>query len=191
MTRGCGPTDPTAAEYNIAIVNYRGLTRSDRALRVVQTNSGAIIFQRRHSRNRSGMTIANLHDGFEGAAVNARGYSAVAGVADPGSRMPVHTIDVELLANQVVGVANNDAICCRVEVDNVTRPERSARKSFALADGEELDAAVFGNEVSVDIINLAAMKFVFAEVRTQKRFVIISRYETNFLAIDLVGHFQA
>jgi hypothetical protein len=50
---------------------------------------------------------------------------------------------------------------------------------------------VFGNEVSIDIINLAAMKFVFAEVRTQKRFVIISRYETNFLAIDLLGHFQA
>ena len=50
MTRGRGPTDPTAADYNIAIVNYRGLTRSDRALRLVQTNSGAIIFQRRHRR---------------------------------------------------------------------------------------------------------------------------------------------
>ena len=51
--------------YNIAIVNYRGLTRSDRALRLVQTNSGAIIFQRRHGRNRSGMIIANLHRRFE------------------------------------------------------------------------------------------------------------------------------
>ena len=40
MTRGCGPTDPTAADYNVAIVNYRGLTRSDRALRVVQTQFG-------------------------------------------------------------------------------------------------------------------------------------------------------
>ena len=30
--------DPTAAEYNVAIVNYRGLTRSDRAQRLVQTN---------------------------------------------------------------------------------------------------------------------------------------------------------
>ena len=65
MTRGCGPTDPTAADYNVAIVNYRGLTRSDRALRVVQTNSGAIIFQRRHCRNRSGMIIANLDRRFD------------------------------------------------------------------------------------------------------------------------------
>ena len=69
MTRGCGPTDPTATEHNVAIVNYRGLTRSDRALRLVQTNSGAIIFQRRHCRNRSGMIIADLHDGFEGTEV--------------------------------------------------------------------------------------------------------------------------
>src|SRR4029077_20758525 len=115
----------------------------------------------------------------------------VAGVAAPGHSMPVHPIDFELLANQVVGVANNDAICCWVEINNVTRPQRSARKSFALADGEQFDPTVFGNEVSIDIINLAAMKFFFAEVRTQKRFVIISRYETNFLAIDLVGDLQA
>src|SRR6478609_8157019 len=101
--------------------------------------------------------------------------------------MPVHTIDFELLANQVVGLANNDTICCWVEINNVTRPQRSARKSFALADGKQFDPTVFGNEVSFDIINLAAMKFFFAEVRTQKFLVIISRYETNFLAIDLVG----
>src|SRR6476620_5537106 len=126
------------------------------------------------------MAVPDLHHGSEEA-----------GVGDPSNGMPVHTIDVELLANQVVGVANNDAICCRVEVDNVTRPQRSARKSFALADGEQFDPTVFGNEVAIDIINLAAMKFFFAEVRTQKRFVIISRYETNFLAIDLVCDLQA
>jgi hypothetical protein len=60
MTRGCGPTDPTAADYNVAIVNYRGLTRSDRALWLVQTNSGTIIFQRRYGRGCARMTVANL-----------------------------------------------------------------------------------------------------------------------------------
>jgi len=44
MTRGCGAANPAAADYNVAIVDYRGLTRSDRALRLMQTNSGAIIF---------------------------------------------------------------------------------------------------------------------------------------------------
>ena len=50
---------------------------------------------------------------------------------------------------------------------------------------------MFSDEISIDIVNLAAMKFVFAEMRTQKRFVIVSRNKTNFLAIDLVGDFQA
>ena len=218
MTRGCGPTDPTAADYNVAIVNYRRLTRSDRALRLMQTNSGAIIFQRLHSRNRSGMIIANLDHRFErrgkkgGVRVDdfyrfvMENPSPQSSLLPQGERrmqrgwgathrfqpqMPIHAVDFELLTDQIVGVAHDHAICFRIEVDNVTRPQRSARKSFALADREELDAAVFGNEVSIDIINLTAMKFVFAEVRTQKRFVIISRYETNFLAIDLAGDFQA
>ena len=34
------PANPTATEDNVTIVNYRGLSRSDGALRVVQTNVG-------------------------------------------------------------------------------------------------------------------------------------------------------
>ena len=43
--------NPTAADNNVTIVNYRGLSRSDRALRLMQSNSGAI-----HSSN--GVTVA-------------------------------------------------------------------------------------------------------------------------------------
>jgi hypothetical protein len=64
---------------------------------------GAIILQWQHRCNRAGMIVPDLHDGFEGA-----------GVGDPGSWMPVHTIDLEFLADKVVGVANDDAICCRI-----------------------------------------------------------------------------
>src|SRR5207237_4243552 len=67
---------------------------------------------------------------------------------------------------------------------------RSARKSFTLTNGKEFDAVMLANEISINIVNLAAMKFVFAEVRAQKRFVIISRHETNFLTVDLIGNFQ-
>jgi len=49
------------------------------------------------------MIIADLHDGFAGASAG-----------DSGSGMPVHAIDFELLADQVIGVANDDAIACRV-----------------------------------------------------------------------------
>jgi hypothetical protein len=153
MTRRNAPANPAATEHDLTVVNDRSLSGRYGALRVVQSHVGPIVVQWHHSRNRSGMIIADLHEGFEGAAVT-----------DPGSRMPVHTIDLEFLASQVICIADDDAICCWVEIDNVTRPQRAARKSFALADGEEFDAAVFGNEVSIDIINLAAMKFVFAEV---------------------------
>ena len=44
-----------------------------------------------------------------------------------------------------------------------------------------------GNEVPIDIINLTAMKLVFADVRTQERLVIVAGNKTNFLTIDFVG----
>ena len=50
---------------------------------------------------------------------------------------------------------------------------------------------MFANKVSLHIVNFAAMKFVFAEMRSKKRFVIISRHETDFLTVDLIGDFQA
>ena len=105
--------------------------------------------------------------------------------------MPIHAVDFEFITNQIFGIADDDAICCRIEIDNVTRPRRTARQPFALSDREQLDAVMFGDEVSIDIVNFAAMKFVFAEMRTQKCFVIVSGNETDFLAVDLVGDFQA
>ena len=108
-----------------------------------------------------------------------------------GYRMPVHTIDLELLAKQVVGVANDDAICCRIEIDNIPRTRRTARQPFALSDCEQLDSVMFTEEISIDIVNFAAVKFVFTEMRTQKRLVIVAGNKTNFLAVDLVGDLQA
>ena len=105
--------------------------------------------------------------------------------------MPVHTIDLEFVANQIVRVADDDAICCRIEIDHITRPRRTAGKSFALTDREQLDAVMFADEISIDIVNLAAMKFVFAQMRAQKRLVIVAGNKTNFLTVDLVGDFQA
>src|SRR5207247_10373252 len=95
-------------------------------------------------------------------------------------------IDFEFVRVQIVRVADNHAICFGIEIDNVTRPQRSAGKSFSLADSEKLDAVVFGNEVPIDIVNLAAMIFVFAKVRTRKRFVIIFRSYTNYLTFSFV-----
>ena len=45
-------------------------------------------------------------------------------------------------------------------------------------------------EVPIGIVNLAAMKLIFSEVRSQKCFVIIARHKADFLTVDLVGDFQ-
>src|ERR1041385_5072919 len=98
---------------------------------------GAIVFQWCNCRKRSGMTITDLDDGFEAvgvaggvdpgpwrvaraAAVSARSYS-----------VPVHTINLEFLADQIIGIADDDAVCRGVEIDDITRTWRTAGQPFA------------------------------------------------------------
>ena len=47
------------------------------------------------------------------------------------------------------------------------------------------------DEVALQIVNPAAVELVFAKMRTQERFVILSGHETDFLAIGFVCHLQA
>jgi len=136
-----------------------------------------MIFKRRDLRPCARMAITNLY----------REFDIFAGQIAPD---PICPVDLEFVTDQIVNVANDYAICLGVEIDDVARTRRSARKSFTLTNGEEFDAVMLANEISINIVNLAAMKFVFAEVRAQKRFVIISRHETNFLTVDLIGNFQ-
>src|SRR5689334_3371244 len=105
--------------------------------------------------------------------------------------MPVHTIDLELLASQIVGIAYDDAICRRIEVHDITRTRGTARQPFALTDREQLDPVMFADESPVNVINVAAVKFVFAEMGTQKRLVIVAGNKANFLAVDLVRDLEA
>src|SRR5262245_2517618 len=157
----------------------------------------AIIFQWRNCRNRTRMIIADLDRGFEFSVVAGGvdpGFScgdSAAGVNAPGCSVPVHTIDLELLANQIVGIADDDAICYRIEVDDITRTRRTARQPLALSDREQLDSVMFTDEIPIDVVNFAAVKFVFAQMGTQERLVIVAGNETNFLAIDLVGNLEA
>ena len=104
--------------------------------------------------------------------------------------MPVHTIDLEFLANQVVSVANDDAVRCRIQIDDVTRTWRTAGQPLALTDRKQLDAVMFTDEIPINVVNFAAVKFVFAQMGTQKRLIIVAGNETNFLAVDLIGDLQ-
>ena len=132
----------------------------------------------------------NLDNTREAAIVMATFAYQAANLDRKLPRDPVCPIYLEFIANQIVHVADDYAIRFGVDVDHVTRPERSAGKTFTLANREELDSIVLGDEISLNIVNLSALKFVFAKVRAQERFVVVSRHETNFLTVDLIRHFQ-
>src|SRR5262245_16997065 len=183
--------NPAATDYDVTVVNHSRLSRRYCSLRVMQSHIGAVVLKRRDRRTCPGMVITDLDEGFKGAAINARGYSVVAGVCNPGSRMPVHTIDLELPANQVVTIANDDTICCRIQIDHIARTRRAARQPFALTDCEQLDAIMFADKIPINVVNFTTVKFAFSQMGTQKRLVIVAGNKTNFLAVDLVGNLQA
>ena len=72
------------------------------------------------SRGRVGTIVPDLYGGFEFVVVAAIGDRG-AGIIDPGYNVPIHTIDFEFIRDQIVGVADDDAICFRIEIDHVTR----------------------------------------------------------------------
>jgi len=99
---------------------------------------------------------------------------------------PVYAVNFKFVADQIAHTSDNDPVRFRIEIDHVARPGRAAGQSFALTDCEKLDPFVFGDKISIDIVNLAAMKLVLAEVRTQKYLIIIARDKADLLAVDLV-----
>src|SRR5215510_6601077 len=94
--RMTGSANPATAEDNVTVVNDCSLPGRYGTLRIVQSHMGAIILEWRDRRNRSGMIVPDFDHSFERTAIGAHGYNAVARIADPGSRMPVHKIDLEL-----------------------------------------------------------------------------------------------
>src|SRR5205823_2547860 len=116
------------------------------------------------------MAVANLHRRFDFVAV-AGGVDPgflyahdAAGVTAPGYRVPVHAIDFELLHKQIVGIANDNTIGRRIEIDYIPCTRRTAGKTFALSDGEQFDAVVFADERSINVVNFTAMKFIVAQM---------------------------
>ena len=145
LQAGCergGAANPAAAEDDVAIVKDRGLAGRDGFLRLVQLDARAAVLERRDRRARAGMAVANLHRDFE----------RLVGIA---AAAPVHLVDFEFVRDQILGVADDDAVRRRIDIDDVTRLRRTAGQTFALADGEHLDAFVFAEEIALEIVDAA------------------------------------
>src|ERR1700730_1720623 len=125
MAKRLAPADPAATEHHVIIVKNSRLSWSNGSLRVVQADTGAVGLQRRHCGARTGMAITDLNRDFDFAVITApkafRAYRG-AGITDSGYRVPVCALDFEFATNQIVCVADDDAIRFRIKVQNVTRP---------------------------------------------------------------------
>src|SRR5438552_349472 len=177
--RRFSPANPAASKNNVIIVDNRSLSRCDRALRFMQSHMGAIVLQRHNCRERTRMVVADFHGGFECAAVSACGCW-----------MPIDAIDFEFAHDQIICVANDNSICLGIEIHHVARTRRTPGQPFTLSDREHLDAVMFTEKVSIDVVNFAAMKFVLTQMRAQERLVIVAGNKTNFLAVNLVGNLK-
>src|ERR1700726_1538538 len=125
MAKRLAPADPAATEHYVIIVKNGRLPWSDGSLRFVQANTGAMVLQRRHCRARTRMAITDLDRDFDFAVITApKAFRAdrVAGITDSGYRVPVCALDFEFATNQIVCIADDDAIRFRIKVENVTRP---------------------------------------------------------------------
>src|SRR5690349_4654566 len=96
------------------------------------------------------MTVANLHCQVAALQIDRQN--------------PVAIVDLKFVANQILGVADDDSIVRRIDVDYIARAGRTTRQPFALTNGKEFDSVVLTQEISLDIVNLAAVEFVFPKM---------------------------
>ena len=78
---------------------------------------------------------------------------------------PVDLGDFKIVGDQIFRGADQHAIRRGIEIDHITRLGGTAGQAFALADGEKLDASVFAEKISREIVDAAGMKFFSAEMR--------------------------
>src|SRR5205823_12369978 len=118
----------------------------------------------------------------------SRGRWPRIGAIDHGYRNPIDAIDLELFHQQNFRLTNDHPVRFRIEIDDIPRLRCPPWQTFALANGKHLNSVVRSNEVTVEIVNSAGMELVLAKMRTEECFVILSRHETNLLAVRFVGH---
>src|SRR5438874_383547 len=110
-----------------------------------------MIFKRRDRRPCARMAITNLY----------REFDTFAGQIAPD---PICPVDLEFVTDQIVNVANDHAICLGVEIDDVARTRRSARKPFTQNSAVFL---MFDDRVMTRGDVIAAERFGFAPEVTE------------------------
>src|SRR5437588_11409584 len=99
---------------------------------------------------------------------------------------PVDPINLEFFYQQILDSADNDAVCLRIEINDIARSRRASRQSLTLSNGEHLNSIMHSKELAIEIVNATPVKFIFLEMRAKECLVVLSWNETDFLAVGLV-----
>ena len=56
---------------------------------------------------------------------------------------PIHSIDLEFVANELLLATDDNAPCFRINVHDVKRSRKSTRQTLSLPDGKQLNTGMF------------------------------------------------
>src|SRR5207237_10405027 len=93
---------------------------------------------------------------------------------------PIHPINLEFLDQEILDAADNDAVCIRIEINDIARSGRASRQSLALSNGEHLNSIMPSKEPAIEILTAASLKLTFRKVRAEESFVVLPWHESNF-----------
>src|SRR5579864_9114388 len=142
MTSSTVLSDPAAADHDLALIENRGLARSDGALRLIESDEDFVGAHTLHCGWRGLVPMANLHR-------HAHWLSQIV------HRDQIHTPGAQRARIKVLISAHDNLLAGAADLDDVERGSCGYAQSLALAHCEVMHAAMLaddfaacGNEVA-------------------------------------------
>ena len=172
--------DPATPQDFVASIENGRLTRSDSALRFVERDARAIVRQGSDRSRRGCMTIPDAHFRDERFCRIVEGN-------------PIHATSCEFVAQQLVLIANDDAVLCRFDSNNVKRLRICDPETAALTYRVMMKSRVRSDHLSMARDNDSRFRqtiglFLGLEISIDEARVIAVGNKTDFLRFFLFSN---
>src|SRR5450755_2038201 len=174
--------DPAAAHHYITFVKHRGLARGNRALRFIKTRQNFVIPR---PLNRSGSRLMAVPDLYRDPhrLVQIRHRDQVRSMRPQAARV------------KILLITDHNLPSISLNLQNVQWRTGGHAQPLALANGEVMDATMFGDHLTVgrDQFARGVRQRVapLGQVGLQELLVVATRDETNLLRVGLLRQGQA
>src|SRR5208282_381001 len=179
-----GIFDPTAADYDVAIVENGSLAGGERALRLVEGDSNLVRpcgFRRFNDGRRGLMLVADLH-------------CHPHGLAQLGGRNQIHSVSAESARVKLLVLADDHLPSVILDLNHIERRARGYTESLALADREVVNPGVLADHLAVGRDHLAANvgRYIalLCKIGLEKALVVTAGDEADFLRVGLFGDYE-